>query len=287
MQSTVVVNFLVGYLAFAAVPALAGPADDAARAFANGKALLAEAKFDGALQAFRTAAKADAGNQDYRQTYSMLRQVVRMREEIEKEQDSEQWMSIARALRAFYHEHRIYSESLPLDREIHERHLAPDSAAMLAETLLALGKNTEAGELLRNVGEKEATPRTTVLLGLSLARQGRIDEAKAAAMKAGVDQDAGPRVFYELARLHALTGESKAALEALTRSFELTPPSQVDALKADAKACEDFSTFADSSDFNEVLKTQSTVKESKCSKGPGCDKCPKRAKCGKNQKTTP
>ena len=287
MQRTAVVDFLVGCLAFATVPALAEPADDAARAFANGKALLAEAEFDGALQAFRTAAKADAGNQDYTQTYSMLRQVLRMREEIEKEQDPEKWMSTALALRAFYHDHRIYSESLPLDRQIHERHLAPDSAAMLAETLLALGKNAEAGELLGNVGEKEATPRTNVLLGLSLARQGRIDEAKAAVMKAGVDQDAGPLVFYELARLHALTGESKAALEALTRSFEHTPPGQVDALKTNATACEDFSTLADSSDFNEVLKTQSKVKESACSKGPSCGDCPKRAKCGKGQKTTP
>lgn len=291
MQHRVIVKFVVVGVVLAAVPALARPAEDAARAFANGKALLAKVKFDEALQAFGTAAKADASNQEYRQAYAVLRQVIRMREEIEKKQDPDQWVSMARALRTFYHDHRIYSESLPLDRRIHEEHLAPDSAAMLAETLLALGKNAEAAETLSNVDKKETTPRTNVLLGLSLARQGRIDEAKAVARKANVKDDAGPGVFYELACLRALTGDPKASLEALTRSFELTPPSRLDTCKAEAKECKDFSAVANTTDFTDVLKTQSKVKESKCSKGPGCGKCPRRAKCagksGENQKATP
>lgn len=280
MQHRVIVKFLIVYVVVSAVPALAEPAEDAARAFADGKALLNAVKFDEALQAFGTAAKADASNQEYRQAYALLRQVIRMREEIGKTQDPGQWMSMARALRAFYHDHRIYSESLPLDRRIHEEHLAPDSAAMLAETLLALGKNAEAAEMLGNVDKKETTLRTNVLLGLSLARQGRIDEAKAVARKANVKDDAGPRVFYELACLRALTGDPKASLEALTRSLELTPTGRLDALKVEAKECKDFSAFASTADFTDVLKTQSKVKESKCSKGPGCGKCPKRAKCG-------
>ena len=291
MQQKVIVKFLIVCAVVSAVPALAEPAEDAARAFADGKALLNAVKFDEALRAFGTAAKADASNQEYRQTYAMLRQVIRMREEIEKKQNPDQWMSMARALRTFYHDHRLYSESLPLDRRIHEEHLAPDSAALFAETLLALGKNAEAAEMLSNVDKKETTPRTNILLGLSLARQGRIDEAKAVAGKANVKDDAGPRVLYELACLRALTGDPKASLETLTRSFELTPPSRLDTFRAEAKACKDFSTLAYTTDFTDVLMTQSEVKESKCSQGPACGKCPKRAKCagasGKEQKTTP
>lgn len=280
MRHKVVVEFLIGCVALACVPALAEPAEDAARTFADGKALLAEVKFDEALQAFRTAAKADASNQEYQQTFGMLRQVIRMREGIEKEQDLDQWMSMSRALRTFYHDHRVYSESLPLDRKIHEQHLAPDSAVMLAETLLALGKNAEAIEVLGGLSKEEATPRTSVLLGLALAHQGRIDEARALAGKANVENDADPRVFYELACLRALTGDLQGSLEALTRSFELTPPGRLDVLKAEAKDCTDFSALASSADFTIILKTQSSIEESGCSKGSACGNCPKRATCG-------
>ncbi len=280
MRHKVVVEFLIGCVALACVPVLAGPAEDAARVFTDGKALLAEVKFDEALQAFRTAARTDASNQEYQQTFGMLRQVIRMREGIEKEQDPDQWMSMARALRTFYYNHRVYSESLPLDRKIHQQHLAPDSAVMLAETLLALGKNAEAVEVLGGLGKEDANPRTSVLLGLALARQGRIDEAKAIARMVNVENDAGPRVFYELACLRALTGDSQGSLEALTRSFGLTPPSRLDSLKAEAKDCKDFTALTSSADFSEALKTQSTIEESKCSKGPACGNCPRRAKCG-------
>ena len=284
MQHGVMVRFLIVCVVVSAVPAWAEPAEDAARVFADGKALVSAVKFDEALQAFATAVKADANNQEYRQTHAMLRQVIRMREEIEKTQAPDEWMSMARALRTFYHDHGVYSESLPLDRKIHQQHLATDSAAMLAETLLALDENSEAAEMLGNLDKKETTPRTDVLLGLSLARQGRIEEAKAVASKASVKDDAGPRVFYELGCLRALTGDPKASLEALTRSFELTPPGRLDACKAEAKECKDLAALASTADFAKAIETQSKVKESSCSSGAGCGKCPKRAKCG--SKTT-
>lgn len=280
MQHRVIVNLLAACVVMASVPALAGPTEDGAKAFAGGKALLAKAKFDEALKAFVTAARTDAGNQEYQQTYVMLRQVVRMREKIQKEQDPDQWMSMARALRTFYYDNRIYSESLPLDRKIHEKHLAPDSAVMLAETLLALDKNAEAIEVLGGPSRENATPRASVLLGLAIARQGRIDEARALAEKARVERDADPRVFYELARLHAVTGDSQGSLKALTRSFELTPPGRLDVLKEEAEGCTDFSDLASSDDFARVLKTQSGMEESSCSKGPACGSCPRRATCG-------
>ena len=88
-----------------------------------------------------------------------------------------------------------------------------------------------------------------------------------------------------------MTGDPKASLAALTRSFELTPSGQLDALKVEATECKDFRAFASDAGFTEVLKTQSKVKESKCSMGPACGKCPRRAKCagesGENQETTP
>lgn len=280
MRQRAVTSFLAGCVVLTVVPALANGTETAANAFANGKALLTEAKFDEALQALKTAATSDADNVEYQQTYTLLRQIIRLRGQIESERAPDRWLSMARALRAFYQDHKIYSESLLLDRRIHERRLAPDSAELLAETLLALGKDTEAVELLSGVPKDATTPRTHVLYGLALARQGRFDDAKAVVRKARVKKHAKPRLFYELACLYALTGDTKASLKALTQSFERTPPSRLDSFKAEVTARGDFSGLVSTSGFAKALQTQSKVKESGCSKGPGCGECPKRAKCG-------
>ena len=281
MQRKVSMSLLLGCAVLASAPAWAEPTETAAKAFENGKTLLASAKFDEALQAFKTSAQADPSNLEYRQQYAMLRQVIQMRGRIQNEADADQWLSMAQALRTFYHDHGVYSESLPLDWKIHEQHLAADSAAMLAETLLALGHDSQAAEVVSNPTGADATPRAKVLLGIALARQRQVDEAKAILETTAMKVDAPPRAFYELARLRALVGDAKGSLEALTRSFERTPPGRIDAVKTEAQGCQDLSTLARSADFAEVLKTPSKVQESGCSKGPSCGKCPKRAACGK------
>ena len=281
MQPKAIVRVLLGCVLLACAPAPAEPTDNATKAFEEGKTLLASAKFDEALQAFKTAAQADKSNPEYRHNYTMLRQVIRMRAQLENEADSDRWRTMAQALRTFYHQHGIYSESLPLDRKMHEQQLVPDSAAMLAETLLAMGENSEAAEVLSGASGTAATPRAKILLGIALARQGRVDEARALLPTTAMETSETPRVFYELARLRALTGDTKGSIEALSRSFQLTAPAGLDPLKAEAQRCQDFQTLASSADFASALKTPSKVPQSGCSQGPSCGKCPKRAACGK------
>lgn len=281
MRRIASVSLLIGGMTMSLMAVRAQAAEDAARAFEEGIELLTEAKFSPAMQAFLKAVEADPGNREYRQTYAMLRQIIWMREQITKEQDPERWTSMAQALRAFYHSYKVYAESLPLDRKIHEQRLAPDSAAMLAETLLALGNNSETAEMLAGLGEDRTTPRTNVLLGVALARQGRIAEAKTVAERVRLNDDSGPRVFYEFACARALTGDSMEALEALTRSFELTPPSRLDEVRAEARGCPDFQMLAGTTGFAEALKVNSKITESGCSQGASCSQCPKRATCGR------
>ncbi len=263
------------------LPVDAGSAEQAAEIFASGKAMLAKADFEGALRAFKAAAQENSSEQEYAQQYAMLRQVIKMRGDCAKERDPEQWLRTSAALRTFYHDNHLYAESLPLDKERHRLQPSAESAVLLAETQLALGQNSEAVELLGGLKEVQTSARTGLLRRLALARMGRIEEAKSpAAQPQQVPDDAGPEYFYDLARLQALTGDSKGALAALTQSFERTAPSKLEAFRVEVIECKDLSSVASTADFAQVLKTPSKVKESDCSKGAGCGKCPKKAKCG-------
>jgi len=290
MQRLVLTALVIGTVLCGAAGALAETTEEAARAFASGQALLAKADFPAALGAFRSAARADDGNQTYAQEYAMLRQVMRMRSDCAAEKDAERWLNLAAPLRTFYYDHSLYSEALALDQQRQRRAPCSESAVQLAETQLALHMDSDAAETLGALPENQVTPRARVLSGLALARLGRLDEAGPLA-DAPPPPDAGPRFFYDLARLEALAGDPKGAIEALTRSFELTPPSRLEALKAEVAKSAEFSTLAGGPAFAGALKTKSKIAESGCSKGAGCGKCPKRGGCGskaaKDHKKTP
>lgn len=272
-------------LMFCATPGWASSPDQARAAFARGGKLLAEGDFDAALKSFATAAKADAENQEYRQQYSLLRRVIKMRKRIEKEKNPEKWQASAEALRAFYYEHGVYTEALPLDRQVHAKQNTAQSAAMLAQTQLELGMNAEAADVLAGLEESEATPATRALLGIALARQGQLEQAKDVARQCAAPKDAKAGLLWDLARLHALLGDASDALSLLTRCFESIPPSRLDLAKTEAKNSKDFATLVASAEFTRALETKSKVKESSCSGGSSCGSCPSRSGCSKSSKS--
>lgn len=283
-MSRIVILSLLAAWVLIVVPVHAKPRRDAAGEFAAGKELLANADFEEALETFKVAARKDPGNQEYSQQYALLRQVIQLRKECPREQDPERWLKTAGALRAYYYDHGIHAEALPLDQERYRRQPSVESAVLLAETQLALGRNSEAAETLGNVPDGQSSARGGVLHGLALARLGRVDEAKKLAERPQMETDeAGPLYFLDLARVRVLLGNARGALYALTRSFQLTPPSQLDAFKTQVKENAEFSSLSDHPDYAQVLLTSSRVEESGCSKGPSCGQCPMRATCGQDK----
>ena len=258
-------------------------ADSAQQAFSDGKALLTKADFNGALQAFARAARADNTNQEYFQHYAMVRQVITLRQRLKTEQDPARWEYLASGLHAFFVSQGIYSEALVLDRQVHARLKTAASAAMLAETQLALNLDAEAAAVLSELNETEATPSTLALLGIALARQGKIEDARQVAEGIQLPDTGKPGMVYNVARLQAASGNADEAISLLQRCFESVPPSRLDGFKAHAKACPDFSELASTTAFAKVLETKSKVPESKCSGGSGCGNCPMRGKCPKSQ----
>jgi thioredoxin-like negative regulator of GroEL len=190
---------------------------------------------------------------------------------------------MARGLRAFYASEGIHPELLKLDQELHLRLASAESAAMLAETQLAMSQDADAIATLTGLESSKATDKTQALLGIALARGGQTDRAKQIAEGLRLPDDATPSLKYAAARLYASIGDTTKATAMLKACFESTLPSQLDGFKSHAKACPEFAAMASSAAFAGVLETQSKMPESKCSGGSSCAGCPMKGKCPMSQ----
>ena len=89
---------------------------------------------------------------------------------------------------------------------------------------------------------------------------------------------------FEMACLQAQLGREDDAAKLLTRCFESTPPSLLEATKDRARKREDLAGLATSSEHEGVWLTASKVKESSCSSGASCGACPSAKTCGSGAK---
>jgi len=258
-------------------------AGTAEQAFAKGRQLLGKGDFRGAMDAYAEAVQANRENQEYLQQYALVRRIVQMREQFDQEQDPTRWEYLGQALHTFYVGQRLYAQTAELDRKIHSRLNTAASAVTLAETLLAMDENAEAAQVLAAIAPDKATPASRALLGIALAREGKLDQAKALAGNLALPSDATPGVVYTVARLQAVTGDRPAALLNLTRCLESLAPSRQESFQSHARVCPDFAGLTTSPEFAQALAAPSKVAESKCSGGKSCAGCPMRGKCPSSQ----
>ncbi len=261
------------------MPSWVGAAEKAADVFRAGETQLASGDLQGALQQFAKAARADQANQDYRQHYAMVRQVLTMRDSLPKEKDAAQWEYMARALHTFYISNGLYRDALAIDQQMHAKLNTASSAVLLAETQLAMNKPGEAAEVLAGLAADKHDSTTLAIRSLALARQGKVDEAKQVAQSIQVAGDAGPGAVYATARCYAAVGNTEQACQMLVRCFESSPPSRLEGFKQHAKTSPEFAGLTSNAGFAAALQTESKVSESKCSGGSSCANCPMRGKC--------
>jgi tetratricopeptide (TPR) repeat protein len=254
-------------------------AESAEQWFAKGEALLANGEFSAALRAFASAARADHNNKEYVQHYTMLRTIVDLRSRLETTENPQQWEQIARSLHAFYVNEKLYSELLAVDKQMHAKLNTAESAAMLAETQLAMDLNKEAAGTLSGLAPHKASASCLALLGIALVRTGKTAEAGELAGKLSLPDNATPGTKYVAARLYAAVGDSANALRLLGRCFESVLPSQLDGFKSHAKQCPEFAAMISTPEFGRVMETKSKMPESQCSGGGNCANCPMRGKC--------
>jgi tetratricopeptide (TPR) repeat protein len=276
-------NILLGLLMGALLTVGPHAAGDAAGRAAEGERLLAAANFDGALKAYGDAAAADRADADVQQRFAILRQVVTLRGALASEPSPKKWETMTRALRSFYYEHRLYAESLPLDQQRFGRASTPESAALLAETLLELGRNSQAEAAVASYNRLDAPPSARLLYGIALARQGRGDPARTIANGVTLAEGTPADPLYHAARLQALLGRAEASTALLTRALQATSPGALATTRERARACPDFGSVASTPAFTAALETAPAASASKCSMGPSCGGCPLAKGCGQTK----
>ena len=250
----------VACLAVSTTAALAGW-NNADGKYARGNRLLAKGDFEGAYQAYRLAVQAQPYNPKYQTRARLVQRMITMRETLEQAEDSEQWFEAAQKLHTLYHDNGIHSEALALALKAHAKKASPESLAMLARTRLAIGQNIDAAEALRELSGEQATAEIRVLMGIALARQGQTSPAQKLLKSAEPPRTPSNQFLFDAARLHALVGSQNDALKMLTRSFEKSPPSQLDSMKTRAQQSEDFAKLRHNPGFAQALATKSKVPE--------------------------
>lgn len=231
-----------GFLAslLAAAPAIA---ETPAEAFARGQAQLREGKLDQAIEAFDAAAAADHDNAEYAARAKQLHKVAALQERLDKEKDDGPWTRIARALHLFYRSEHIDAEAVKIDQKIHERLKSALSASILADTLLATGRNAEVVELLDGLPDDQRDLGTSVVYVVALARAGRKDDAISAANAVKLPEDICPGKAFLLARMYGAVGRDEEAAKLLTTAFESTSAEKLPNFQKSAKENPDFATL--------------------------------------------
>ena len=103
--------------------------------------MVASGKLQQGLKSLAAAVAAEPGNEAYQTRFELVRKVCSLQQQLNSEEDAARWTQTARALHIFYHREKLYEEALLLDREIHKRIQAAVSANLLAQTLMAMGRN--------------------------------------------------------------------------------------------------------------------------------------------------
>lgn len=235
-----------------------------------------------ALATMKQAVDAAPKNKQYAQEFLLLRQMIATDQQLARETNIARWRAFAQRLRTYLEQKQANPLLLELDRKIYAKTPTADSAAMLAESLIATGNAKEASQLLAGLPEASQNAMTKIVLALAMQHDGKTEEAKqvAAVYSTPQTRELLPTpTLLRLARLEAAVGDADAAKTSLKRLFEQTPPSGQATLRDRCKASVEFAGLAQDAGFEAVLNTASKVAESACSGGSSCGTCPMRSQC--------
>lgn len=274
-------RFLVPLLVFGLLATPAFAADETqpdATAIAGqvqqAKALLQQGKLQEALTAYQDLSKAYPDNKAFAKEAQVLAKVIELREFVKTEDAGPGWDRVVTALHGWYHQQGLEEMALEHDMAAHAKADSADTAALVAQSLLELGRNEQAATFVTALREGQKNEQLQVMNGIAHARLGKMDAVKAQLELYPLPEKGDAGMMFDVARLQTLMGENEKAMATLTRAFENCPPRATETLQTMAKESPDLASLRRMDGFAKVLET--TPKASDCGSCGGCDEggCP-------------
>jgi tetratricopeptide (TPR) repeat protein len=257
-------------LALSASAVASEATENAAATFDQGLVVLSNGDFDGAMKAFKVAAKTDPENQKYRQHVALVSRVKQVRGMLANEKDLAQWAKIAKSLRSFYGDYEIYGEALTLDTKRHAKLCTTGTGVDLADSQLEMNKNADAVKVLSSL--KKSNSRSNVLLGIALARTGDMASAKKLAGAHASKKSDDVQLNFDSACLNSLVGNTALAADQLTIAFEQIPADRLVKVKSYAKKRKDLAGLK-AAEYKNVWTVASKIKASDCGSCSSAGSC--------------
>jgi tetratricopeptide (TPR) repeat protein len=255
-------------------------------------AILEQGDYNKALKLFATAAREQTDQPYYKEQYAILRRVIKMKRAMQAEQmqkelseaELKKWNSYYSAVRAYYYDQGLYSESIELDKTASEKLGTDQSIINYLETLAVLDKVQQAEQFISTSSESVKDKTEFVILeSLFKQRAGNavnIQELDIKASKAAKD---APRAFVYLACIYQLQDNQNKALQSIVKALENTPPTQITMTRKLITNMKEFNEILKTDKYQRAMETESKIYQSGCTGGSSCNSCSLRETCPSKQ----
>ena len=254
--------FLLIALCFFRLPPFCGAEDIrelGEQAFHEARACVSAADFSGAVKALQLALRCDFVNKKYVAELRTVREIIKLREELEREADSFRWNVLALYLRDYYQRNRVMDDLVDICLRIFDRSKLTWNAVCAIDAMILAERFDDALDFVASVDEKGTNPSIQIAKGYILHSADRASEARQQARSISTSAMQTPDDLLRLARLQATTELYASSVKTLVRCFELTPRNSLAEFKESVVKLPEFEPLLASSEFAEALTTRSKL----------------------------
>ena len=227
------------------------------QAFSEARFCVSVADFDGAVRSLQLALRHDFVNKKYVAELRAVREIIRLREELERERDSHRWSVLSQHLRAYYRKNGVRDGLVDISLQIFDRSKLTWDAVCVINAMIVAERFDDALDFAASVDENDSNPSIRISKGYVLYSADRGAEARKQAKEISMNDLQTPDDLLRLARLQAVTELHASSVKTLIRCFEWTPRNSLPEFKDYVVTLPEFKPLLTSSEFAEALTTRS------------------------------
>lgn len=225
----------------------------------RGRQLLRAGDFHGALDALRQELRLDFDNIELKREFEVLQKIIRMREELENEENAIRWNILSERILRFYRQNGIHQPHIDLALDIHRRHRSTKHAVYVIGAFVQAERFQEAIDFVNSLEQAASNPVLRIEKACIFIAAGYKEKARSIARSISAQTLDSPDDLLRLARLQAATQLHATSVKTLVRCFEQTPPTILSKVKREASSYPEFAELLSSSEFVAAMSTRSQI----------------------------